>query len=436
MDDLTTYDDNKSSADNYRLAVIIVTVCMGLIGAYAIYAVFTSGIDWGFDINWNCFKSPVFPIFCIIGFFLQFFNWQHSSMDTWIGTKEKNSDKIKWKKSDDIMDFMFGNCMMPLISHLIIYPLAIGALLWYPIMGLIHVVGKASPFLISALVAALVFAFYVIGNKVRANRFRVTMLVIFTLIEGGILFGTAYFMRNHDSISFFGGSSKSSDSIDPIGTCTIIGNGVNLRVGPGTEFDKSGYSVSEGESYPLLEEADGWVKIDYNGTPLWMSRKYCALSYNDNISEGEDDDLGCYVEEDENDVLSGSVSVTTGSQDMNNSGSVASDEGFEVVRPVPGARVYTGKLDGKYEIVMQIYNSDGNSYLGTYYYTKYKTPIALSGKIDNNNNTLSLEEMPNGFVTGYFIGRLTSDGFDGIWQDAKDTKTMDCTLRYVKTNKN
>lgn len=109
----------------------------------------------------------------------------------------------------------------------------------------------------------------------------------------------------------------------------------------------------------------------------------------------------------------------------------AEKPGIEIVNPIPGATALTGKLDGKYEIVMQFTDPDVNGNVsGSYYYTKYKTPIALNGELEGDR--LTLEERTNGNLTGRFIGRLTSTGFDGIWTSADESTTRDCVLTFIR----
>ena len=434
MDEILSYENEESLSDRYRLYVTIITVCMTLLGIYAIYAVFTSGIDWGFDIDWNCFKSPFFPVLAVIGFFLQFFNWQHTSMETWIGTKKPTDNDFKWKKSNDIMDVMFGGCLMPILSHLLIIPCIYGALMWYAIMGALHLLGKVSPFMITALIAGVVFMFYRLGNNISTNRYRMAILVIFTLMEGGILGGTAYLMKNYDSISIFNSMSVSSENAVSIGICKITGNGVNLRLGPGTDFEKSGMSVSAGETYPLLEESGDWVKIDYNGTPLWLSSKFCAITHKNDNGENtniiyKEDDLGCWTGDEETETYATHTDTYEARQEGEASMESVTEPAVEITNPIPGATALTGKLDGKYEIVLQYLKDENGNVTGSYYYTKYKSPISISGEYDGT--TMTLEERTNGNLTGRFIGRSTSDGFDGIWESADGSKTMDCTLRRI-----
>lgn len=109
----------------------------------------------------------------------------------------------------------------------------------------------------------------------------------------------------------------------------------------------------------------------------------------------------------------------------------AEEPAIEIVNPIPGATALTGKLDGKYEIVLQFTDPDTNGKVeGSYYYTKYKSPISLQGELEGDR--LMLEEYTNGNLTGRFIGRMTSSGFDGIWTSADESTTRDCTLAFIK----
>lgn len=109
----------------------------------------------------------------------------------------------------------------------------------------------------------------------------------------------------------------------------------------------------------------------------------------------------------------------------------AEEPAIEIVNPIPGATALTGKLDGKYEIVLQFTDPDTNGKVeGSYYYTKYKSPISLQGELEGDR--LMLEEYTNGNLTGRFIGRMTNSGFDGIWTSADESTTRDCTLTFIK----
>ncbi|MDE6771647.1 MAG: hypothetical protein K2J49_03500, partial [Muribaculaceae bacterium] len=166
----------------------------------------------------------------------------------------------------------------------------------------------------------------------------------------------------------------------------------------------------------------------YYGNPLWMSDKFCALSYKNNGDENaiyEEDDMGCWRgDEDE-----GTATVQTGNDNPNDVGVSLPEPSVEVANPIPGAIALAGKLDGKYEIVLQYLQEEDGKVSGTYYYTKYKTPIRISGEV--NGDTMTLEEYTGENLTGRFIGTISTNSFDGVWQSADGSKAMDCTLYRV-----
>lgn len=67
------------------------------------------------------------------------------------------------------------------------------------------------------------------------------------------------------------GGAEQGVSNDVAGLC-VIGNRVNLRRGPGTEYE----SVTIAHKGELLKEVvpDGWVPVHINGNVLWISEKY------------------------------------------------------------------------------------------------------------------------------------------------------------------
>lgn len=87
-----------------------------------------------------------------------------------------------------------------------------------------------------------------------------------------------------------------------------------------------------------------------------------------------------------------------------------------------GAEVYSGYIDGKYEIVMNLINY-GSHYKGVYYYTNKETLIDIEGESDDNNQ-LTLTETVNGNITGQFIGEMSWDGYSGYWLSANGEQSL------------
>lgn len=60
-------------------------------------------------------------------------------------------------------------------------------------------------------------------------------------------------------------------------TGCIANTNVNLRSGPGTEYEKVGV-LARGAAAKILEHADGWYKIESNSHPAWVSADYVTLT--------------------------------------------------------------------------------------------------------------------------------------------------------------
>lgn len=59
-------------------------------------------------------------------------------------------------------------------------------------------------------------------------------------------------------------------------TVTIEADDLLVRKGPATTYEPIGH-VNQDESYPLLDETDDWIAIDYDGQTGWVSRQYVSI---------------------------------------------------------------------------------------------------------------------------------------------------------------
>lgn len=107
---------------------------MAIAGLYVAWSYVSSDKDFGFDIEWKFWNSSfLWPILSIIGFFLQFLDWQHTSFkEGWV--VKDSWGREKFVENNDVISSVFGGCVFPLIAHLFIIPCAYGAVLYYVII--------------------------------------------------------------------------------------------------------------------------------------------------------------------------------------------------------------------------------------------------------------------------------------------------------------
>lgn len=114
-----------------------------------------------------------------------------------------------------------------------------------------------------------------------------------------------------------------------------------------------------------------------------------------------------------------------------------------MLRAADFTRVYTGKIDGKYGITMQL-RCTGAMLSGQYSYDTKKIPIRISGSIDwtvvEGVGILTLLEFDDkGLVTGFFRGSMREDQIAGSWSTPDGSRilpfrivTRDVTVRPAK----
>ena len=65
---------------------------------------------------------------------------------------------------------------------------------------------------------------------------------------------------------------------------TIEEDNLNVRSGPGTDFDRIG-QVNSGDKYEILEETDEWIKIQYDDSEGWLTKEFVTVNQDDQSSE-------------------------------------------------------------------------------------------------------------------------------------------------------
>ncbi|MBP1541106.1 MAG: hypothetical protein ILA25_02925 [Prevotella sp.] len=159
-------------------------------GGIFIYEVIANS-DWTFAPQWNIFRSPLLVPLYIIGIIVMFAYWSKFSFsqDTYIKTTYRDGSS-KTEKSYDISDVLFGHLILPLIGRFVIVPLMVSAVIYYPLMCVVWLVGGIFPYVLALIVLAIiVFSWTAYRHLTTGNQALVSGAVgiVFTL---GFAFGS------------------------------------------------------------------------------------------------------------------------------------------------------------------------------------------------------------------------------------------------------
>ena len=182
-------EEYKSESQKTKVANILLYVVLALLGAFCLYSAWTIvNMEFDFDIEWNCFNSPrLYGTLSFIGFFLQFFNWQHFSFKTIYEWKDPYTGEKKREESKDMMDAVEGGILWPLISHVLLVPMLYGAMLYYVIMGGFAILQGIMPWLLGALCVASLYPVFNLMKRIPQRRFRFALIPV-----AGFLFFVVY----------------------------------------------------------------------------------------------------------------------------------------------------------------------------------------------------------------------------------------------------
>lgn len=277
-------------------------VLMVALSAWAAWGVAQK--SFGLGVEWNIFHSTgLWTFFSVIGFFLQFFNWQHTSFDHVTEVTYADGSKKRYK-SQDIIDNMEGSFLWPLISHLFLIPAIYGAVIYYVLMICLALIGGIMPYVLALLVVGSVYFYYKLGIRMKQRKFRMVLLVVMS-----VLFAFAY-VGLADNISFnFNFFSENNIGIqEEKRFVRCVGNGVNLREQPDAnsarlyrEASDSGrmffiqgnadssyspYQLFDTNIVQLLSEEGDWYKLAVDGVQVYALKKYFVPIYPADLEEG------------------------------------------------------------------------------------------------------------------------------------------------------
>lgn len=249
----------------------------------------------GFDVEWKFWNSTIlWPALSVIGFFLQFIDWQHTSFtEGWV--VKDSWGRERFVENNDITSWMFGNCLFPLIAHLFLIPCLYGAILYYIIMIPIALVNTLIPYLAAAVCIGLAVLFYKVSENLEWKSHPFAWLGGALVVSGLLL----WLLSLATNLSFDSHNEKTTVStVEPhkiIGRISVKTQKANLRIGPGAHYDVYTQSdgtkmlASKGEQFEVLAVDGKWYKVLLpDGGEAFIKKSLCSNMETYNIEVEND----------------------------------------------------------------------------------------------------------------------------------------------------
>ncbi len=187
----------ESSKNNLKIASYIAGAIVSIAGGIFIYEIIVNS-DWTIRANWNMFKSPIGNICMFIGLFCAIIFW--GKMGRWTripveAYKDKWGNTVKVRENYDIVEQLLWKFMFPIIGHFIIEPIIYGAIIYYPLMCVVAVVGSLLPYILSLLVLAVCGAFFMYHKFATFKGALIALIAFAAVITAVFGYGAYYLME-------------------------------------------------------------------------------------------------------------------------------------------------------------------------------------------------------------------------------------------------
>ncbi len=282
----------------YRLFLYIATAIVAAAGLYVAWLYVSSHRDMGFTIEWKFWKSTIlWPALSVIGFFLQFIDWEHTSFtEGWV--VKDSWGRERFVENNDIMSVLWGNCLFPLIAHLFLIPCIYGAVLYYIIITPLALVNAFIPYIAAAVCVIVPVLFYIISRNFDEKSYSLVWLVgatlIFLLVVGLLFLPT--------TIDFSSQKEETTRSEvvkrKAIGKIAVKAQMANLRTGPGANYaictrpDGTKVQAPKGERFEVLELKGKWYKVFLSdGREAYIKKSLCTKMETYTATKDEDSPL-------------------------------------------------------------------------------------------------------------------------------------------------
>jgi hypothetical protein len=176
--------------------IFLIILLIGFAGLTG-YHIITCGTEINFRIEWNMFKSVLmWPLF-IIGFLLGL-GQKFNVYEPWI-RKEYSDGSVEYEKDHDIVNNMEAGCVIPLLQYLVLGPIMIAAIIYYPLMALVYFFGIIFPYLIVAFLCFSIVLFHKLESMLMVKRSRLwSMPLVMSAFTGFIWLMYILWIPGHD----------------------------------------------------------------------------------------------------------------------------------------------------------------------------------------------------------------------------------------------
>ena len=183
---------------NYNIAGYVVGAAVTCSGAYLIYQILFNS-DITFSANWNMFDSIlIWPLY-IIGLLVMFANWNLFSFSYDTYDKITYSDgHTEVKRNWDIIEWLIGHVLVPIFGRFFIVPILIAAIIYYPLMCIVHLVGAIFPYIVSLLVVGICVVSWMFTRWFEF-RYHSWALVMMGIVFTAVFSWSAYFISITES---------------------------------------------------------------------------------------------------------------------------------------------------------------------------------------------------------------------------------------------
>mgnify|MGYP007069892343 FL=1 len=175
------------------IASCILTVSGGIF----IYEILRN-TDLSFSPNWNMFESLlIWPLF-IMGIIFMLAHWNafngiggdpYEVITTWDGTKYV-------RRNWDIAEVLFAKVFLPFLGRFVIIPLMFSAMIFYPLMCIVWLVGSAFPYIISLFIVLTMVGAWLFALGQSVNEKLIVFLVGCLVFTVGYGVGSYLIERN------------------------------------------------------------------------------------------------------------------------------------------------------------------------------------------------------------------------------------------------